>query len=128
MRALLLLLVFFFLNFTPDERPPNQVNQNPYSDNLLGEVETLFVPADNRGRFMVKPKGNSQPMQFCNLIPGQTYRIFAVKGENCEPKVSFEGGSEEQVLQFVRPSAGSSEITPNSRILVSCYVQGSMAV
>ncbi|MCR9289086.1 MAG: choice-of-anchor L domain-containing protein [Bacteroidetes bacterium] len=101
MRALLLLLVFFFLNFTPDERPPNQVNQNPYSDNLLGEVETLFVPADNRGRFMVKPKGNSQPMQFCNLIPGQTYRIFAVKGENCEPKVSFEGGSEEQVLQFV---------------------------
>jgi gliding motility-associated-like protein len=92
--------VFFFLNFTPDDGPPNFDGQNPYNDHLLGDIETMFVPADNRGRFMVRPKGASQPMQFCNLIPGQTYRIFAVRGESCEPKVSLGDDSPVQFFEF----------------------------
>ncbi|RMG83739.1 MAG: hypothetical protein D6714_09230 [Bacteroidetes bacterium] len=94
--------MFFFLNFTPDEGPPTGPDfTNYYHENLFSEVETLYVHSDNRGRFMVKPKGNSQPMQFCNLIPGETYRVFAVKGKNCEPTISMGGIEPAQVIEFI---------------------------
>ena len=101
MRALLLLLVFFFLNFTPDDGPPPTEDTTPYSENLLNETQTLFVGEENRGRFLVKPKGNYQPMRFCDLIPGQTYKIFAVRGKTCEPKVSLPGEDPVMTFEFV---------------------------
>lgn len=105
MRALLLLLVFFFLNFTPDKNPPNGEAAENQSTEIFSDIETLYVGDENRGRFLVKPEGMSQQMQFCDLIPGQTYKIFAVKGEQCSPLVSMKGHELGQTFEFVATAA-----------------------